>query len=234
LFFTIAYGQDTTFTLIDPAQGLKMYEVMNPDGSTETGSLRNGRKDGMVRTFFANGVLMSAKEYQDNQLNGWSLECEKNGVVLNEAYFINGVLNGEFRVYTTAKGVRIVKSVYHYKDGIFHGTCTEYNDSGKISAMSTYNEGIKDGTSRWYFTNGLMAMEQQYKAGLLNGRETIYHNNGKVASETTYVSNTKSGISKEYYPSGIMKAMGEYDADTRIGVWNFYDEEGNLSSTETY
>jgi antitoxin component YwqK of YwqJK toxin-antitoxin module len=227
-FFRIL-AQDTTFTNMDPSSGLQAYSTTNKDMSLEQGYLLKGKKQGMIRTFFPNGVLQTAAEYQNGQRDGWYLECEKNGVVLKEEHYVAGKLEGEVRTYFTSKSVRIVKSVYHYKDGVFHGTCSDYNEMGKLSSMATYQMGVKDGVSRWYFTNGLLAMEQQYKNGLLDGEQTSYFADGKVSSNGFFKENKKTGLWKEYHANGVLKATGEYADDVKKSGWLYYDESGNLS-----
>jgi uncharacterized protein len=229
--FTVI-AQDTTFTTIDPSSGLRSYSTTNNDMSLEQGYLLNGQKQGMVRTFFPNGVLQTAAEYDKGQRNGWFLECEKNGVVLKEEHYTNGKLEGEVRTYFTSKSIRIVKSVYNYKDGVFHGTCSDYNEMGKLSSMATYNMGVKDGVSRWYFTNGLLAMEQHYKNGLLYGEQTVYFADGKMSSNGYYKENKKTGLWKEYHTNGVLKASGEYEEDVKKSGWLYYDESGQLSTNE--
>lgn len=230
--FFSAKAQDTTFVSIDPSIGLKSYSTTNKDMTLEQGYLLNGQKHGMIRTFFPNGVLQTAAEFDRGQRNGWFLECEKNGVVLKEEHYVNGKLEGEVRTYFTSKSVRIVKSVYHYKNGVFHGTCSDYNEMGKLSSMATYNMGVKEGVSQWYFTNGLLAMEQNYKNGLLDGSQTVYYADGKVSSSGFFKENKKSGLWKEYHSNGLLKASGEYEDDVKKSGWLYYDESGQLSTGE--
>ena len=231
---TIAAAQDTTFTLLDPTTGLTAYQLVNKDATSEEGYLLNGKKEGLVRTFFANGVLQTATEYHEDIPNGWYLECEKNGVVLKEEHYKMGVIDGEVRTYTTKQGSRLVQAIYHYRDGKLHGTCADYSDTGKMSALATYSYGIKEGPSRWYYTNGKPAMEQHYVNGELYGTTTSWGPDGKVTQYGNYKHNQKDGEWKEYYTGGQIKSEGSYVADEKTGTWKYYDEEWNLSNSETY
>lgn len=227
-------AQDTTF-IFDPAHPEReQYLVEFTDQTVEEGFMVKGKKEGLVRTYYANGVLHKSQEFRNGKPHGWYMECEKNGIVLKEENYLDGKLEGEVRTYFTAKGIRIVKSVYHYKDGVFNGTCSDFNDMGNLVAFATYKKGIKDGVSRWYFSNGNLALEQHYVNGLLEGMQTMYYENGNVQSVGNYKDNMKTGNWTEYYEHGSVSASGEYVEDQKKGAWKTYFEDGSFSETEIY
>ena len=227
-------AQDTTF-IFDPAHPEReQYKVEFNDKTIEEGFMVQGKKEGVVRTYFANGVLHKSQEFRKGKPNGWYMECEKNGIVLKEENYVNGELEGEVRTYFTSKGIRIVKSVYHYRNGQFNGTCSDYNDMGNLVAFATYKDGIKDGVSRWYYNNGNLAMEQHYVNGLLDCMQTMYYENGNVQSIGNYKDNLKTGTWKEFYENGTMSAMGDYVNDQKQGPWKTYYEDGSFNETEIY
>lgn len=227
------HAQDTTF-IFDAGTYEERYIVEFADGTIEKGQMKDGEKHGLIHTYFANGVLQTAAEYSKGVRNGWYLQCETNGVVLKEEHYRNGLLDGEVREYYTAKGVRIVKSVYSYMEGRYHGVCSEYNDMGKLVSQAKYKEGIKDGVSKWYFQNGNLAMEQNYSNGALDGIQKVYAQDGKLLSDGSFSDNKKSGLWKEYYPNGLLKEEGHYLDDAKTGEWTYYNEDGSFDRTESY
>ena len=225
---------DTIVQVVDAAKNLKHFTILENDITTQDGYLMNNKKTGKWYIYYPNGVLLSMAEYDNGIKNGVYLECDKNGAVLVQENFKNDKLDGEQKKYFSAKTGRILKSSNSYKEGKFHGTCTEYSESGLIQSQVQYSNGKKDGATRWYFSNGKIAMEQFYSNEMLNGIQKIYNQQGILLSEGKFANNLKTGLWTEYYDSGKMKAQGNYTEDKKTGAWKLYDEAGNLSKTENF
>lgn len=224
---------DTIFTVLDAKTNYKYYVASLADGTSETGYLLNGKKNGTVKRYFANGVLLSLTEYKDNLKNGTYIECEKTGSIAKEENYKDGQLNGQVKIFSISKNVRYVKSNYNYKNGVYDGVQTEYNELGKPSSETSYKNGKKNGISKWYFNNGQLAMEQAYADDKIEGTYKSYNQDGRLSGQGQYVNGLKIGSWTEYNPNGTLKSEGMYKDDVKQGTWKYYDENGNLLRSET-
>jgi antitoxin component YwqK of YwqJK toxin-antitoxin module len=62
--------------------------------STKTNQYRNGKKDGLWKTFYSNGQLKAEGNYKIGLKEGLHKEWSKNGILLSEAFYANGKGNG--------------------------------------------------------------------------------------------------------------------------------------------
>lgn len=223
---------DTIITMIDANKDIKKITILQDDIVVREGYLTKNKKTGKWFNYYPSGVLLSLVEYDNDLKNGIYMECDNNGAVLVQEFFKNDKLDGEQKMYYSTKSGRILKSITNYKDGRFHGMCTNYTDNGLMQSQVGYIDGKKDGTTKWYFTNGNLAMEQNYSNDLLNGIQKIYNQEGILVSEGKFEENKKTGIWTEYYDSGKMKSQGSYKEDNKAGNWTYYDESGKISKTE--
>lgn len=225
---------DTSFTVIDQKKDLRYYEAELADQTVEKGYLQHGKKQGNIMRYFANGVLLSLTQFENGSKNGVYLECDKSGVVLREENYLNDKLDGEVKIYASSKGVRIVKSSYHYKEGKFNGIQTEYNDMGRISSEASYLNGKKNGLSKWYFAGGQIAMEQGYIDDKIEGSYKTYNQAGNVVAQGQYINGKKMGTWLEYNDNGTLRSQGDYKDDVKTGAWKYFDENGNIQKSENF
>ncbi len=225
---------DTVIRVVDAAKAIKHFTVSENGIVQQDGYFTGDKKSGKWFNYYPNGVLLSVSEYENGMKNGIYIECEKSGAVVVQEYFKNDVLEGEQKKYSTSKNVRIVKSIYNFKNGVYDGLCTDFNDMGIRQAEILYAEGKKQGAAKWYFSNGSLAMEQMYASDLLQGPQKVYNLQGVVITEGVYSNNTKSGQWTEYYDNGGIKAQGNYTADVKSGTWKYYDEKGKVIKTENF
>lgn len=225
---------DTVITVVDAAKGLK-HLVVTENGITQMdGFLIGDKRTGKWFNYYPNGVLLSVAEYENGMKSGLYIECEKSGAVLVQEYYRNDQLNGEQKKYVTSKGVRIVKSIYNYSNGVYNGLCTDFTDMGTLQSQVQYANGKKNGTTKWYFSSGSLAMEQTYSNDMLNGEQKIYDQQGNLISTGTFSNNLKAGQWTEFYAGGKMKSQGTYSNDAKAGTWKYYDESGTLTKTENF
>ena len=91
----------------------------------------------------------------------------------------------------------------------------EYWDNGEILSQVHYNDGIREGSCRYYYKNGIMMTEGFYLNGKMSGYWHSFHPNGNIESKGKYDSR-KSGVYSQ-----------------KIGKWIYYDIEGHKISEST-
>lgn len=95
----------------------------------------------------------------------------------------NGLLDDSTTLFY-ASGVK--KEVRAYKEGIKHGTWTNYSENGKKTAEASFVNGKKDGN--WYVWDeqGIMRYEMFYVKGEKKGTWIIRDENGTVISREEF------------------------------------------------
>ncbi len=225
---------DTILTTIDVAKNYRRIVIVQNDVTVQDGYLIGNNKTGKWYNYSPTGTLINLAEYDNGIKSGLYLEFDNFGALVVQETYLNGKLDGEQKKYAAGPNSRILRSSSSYKNGLYHGTCTEFTETGTMRSQVQYKEGKKDGTTKWYYTNGKLAMFQTYQNDMLNGPQELYNQQGILTGEGDYLKNQKSGIWTEYFDSGKMKSKGSYLADKKTGVWNYYDETGSITKTETF
>jgi antitoxin component YwqK of YwqJK toxin-antitoxin module len=63
-------------------------------------------------------------------------------------------------------------------------------DTGVVKTETTMKDGVRDGASRYYDTNGKLVYEISYKGGVFNDTATYYYDSGKLYDMTVYKDGT--------------------------------------------
>jgi len=92
---------------------------------------------------------------------------------------------------------------------------TEYWENGEILSQVHYNDGIREGSCRYYYKNGIMMTEGFYLNGKMSGYWHSFHPNGNIESKGKY----------DHRQSGV---YGQ-----KTGKWMYYDVEGHKISDST-
>lgn len=87
---------------------------------------------------------------------------------------------------------------------------------------------INKHSEKYYFFNKMVG-ERHFKNGVLEGRTATYYSNGNLKTEWLYSAGKKNGLSRTYTAEGNLKYEDEYKDDQRVSRKEF-DERGNLTS----
>ncbi len=178
-------------------------------------------------------------EYQVNaagEKNGWFKGYNENGVVVEEAMFKNGQLNGVYKKYSTNSGKREITQSETYKDGVLNGAAQYYGTMDNkpfVQKEGNFLDGERNG--KWLIIKPTpnynikeeekkgceyVKEEVEYQKGNEvsppDGKRTIYYfPSGKVRCEEEYTNGIKTGQHKWYYPNGKLEAEYIYDGQTK-------------------
>lgn len=198
------------------------------------GKQTNGVNDGPWLTYYAqDSGLYKVENYRKGLKHGLFLEFSTRSTLVSEQNFDNDLPNGIQRTYTSAG---IVETVSFFKEGKLEGPQKKYyeNRRDRLSEISNYKDGLKDGKSVWFDMEGNLVAEYNYQNGLLEGPQKSFYANGKLRSIDSFVKNQYEGESFEYYDTGIVKVSGQYVHGEKNGKWQKFDATGKLAGTETY
>ena len=109
-----------------------------------------------MKTFYANGQLDTLESYRYNQLHGLSQGFAPNGILVREANFLDGLLDGPVR---------------------------EYYKTGQLKKETFYKSDKRDGPEKEYYPNGTLQFERLYENGQLITSQQYSFNN-QVAIST--------------------------------------------------
>lgn len=196
----IASAQDTVN--ITDNQGLKQgtWIGRNKKGKViYQGTFEDGRPVGEMRRFHENGKLKALLNYKENG--------KVEAVLYNEKGKVNATGN-----YINSK-----------KDSIW-----KYLDDDVVVLIEKYREGIKDGMSVKYYTNGKPEKETNWVNDEIDGIVREFFPSGGKKVEMHYISGIREGLSIAYFENGMQEIEGTYHNNLREGRWKFYNIEGNL------
>jgi len=150
-------------------------EVDSTGGARKERSWKNGRVEGLCRTFFP-------AESSGTVRPDPTADPTDGNVVQAETTYVDGQPNGPARVYDHQGN--LVREVT-MKDGKRHGTMTEYWPSGKPRKVVPYKDGKAQGLAREYYPSGKLKAEVPWVNDLMQGEVKGYDERGKLTG-TTY------------------------------------------------
>ncbi|CAM0117697.1 Lipoprotein [Rhabdochlamydiaceae symbiont of Dictyostelium giganteum] len=101
------------------------------------------------------------------------------------------------------------ESIAYYTDGVLNGEKKLFTESGEPLAIKEYLNGKLHGKTT-FFKNGLRTVEMHYLDGVKNGLEIHYIDGGTPSQEITWENDHKHGPSR-YYAGGLAQLEYFYD-----------------------
>ena len=190
----------------------------------------DGKKEGIWREYYDNGVVKSESVYRNDELNGYQKEYNQSGSLVAKQLFHNGkladltpqdTLNIEERVeYDQNK--RIIKRGY-YHDNVPVGIHREYDSIGNVKIAIVYNEQGQ------IISKGIVKDD-----GSREGPWQYYYETGDVKSEGVYENNRQVGEWKFFFKDGKQEQVGHFNRGVLEGKWEWYYPEGKKLRVENY
>ncbi len=200
---------------------------------TYYGTYKNDKKEGVWIGYHPNGIMSSIDEYKEGRKNGYSIGIDVAGFYFRRDYYVNDTLDGVSLGYSNTNGPK-VHSEIGYKMGKFNGLKKVYYPDGNIQEAGYFINNVRNGTSKWYTSDGNLSIEYTYKNGAMDGPQKTFYPNGNIASEVVSVNNAEEGEYTEYTETGNVKLEGKYVHGKKEGPWKTYNAEGNVIKTEIY
>ena len=139
----------------------------------------------------------------------------------------------------------------------FTGLLLDTYDEGNRKSLSAVSNGLLQGLSRGWHTNGQQQVEEHFVAGISHGLRTKWHSNGQKLSEVNIVEGKlhgtfrrwdeqgflteeiemkdgqPDGMSRAFYPSGSLKIEARLQQGQVIETHQWQDGEKTASSTNS-
>lgn len=144
-------------------------------GKEEEGKFDSrGRPDGDWKWYYEEGQLLREQSFSLGKEDGLMAEYTISGKIITRGSFIDGLEQGEWLI--------------------------EYGDQ---RAVGNYQNGQRDGSWKFYYSNGNLSYEGRFVEDLPDGRHTYYWENGQKKDEGVFIMGRKEGDWVKYQMDGL-------------------------------
>jgi len=197
-----------------------------------TGQVLNGKKEGIWRSYYENGMISRVEEYHEDVLNGLTLAIEATGTVTEEDNIVNGLKTGVSHQYNRNGTIKLEEN---YSNGVLNGIRRVFGQDGKMQEEGYWKNGKRDSINRWAYPSGKIYVEYTYKNGNINGPAKLFFEDGNIKAAGNYSEGYEEGGWKEYSDSTKkVTAEGSYKAGKKTGIWKTYKADGTPDKTQEY
>ncbi|MGX2972360.1 hypothetical protein [Helicobacter sp. T3_23-1059] len=168
----------------------------------------------LINIYDENGEILASLSFKNRQLHGRS-KIYKNGEVIKEVPYENGVLSGE-----VVSQVGKIRTTQMYKNSKKEGISTTYRNEVVIGKKS-YKNDILNGENLFFDAQNI-AVKTPYINGKKNGNSSGYVGKNLVFLQH-YVDDFLSGEAKTYGQNGILKISRFYKNGVLDGEEIVYD-----------
>ncbi len=202
------------------------------------------------KTFYANGLIQSERTYLRDKLEGISKFYDELGRLKREEFYKNNLLDSLARdFYPDGK----VKAEVFYRAGKKHGIAKTFNENGWLETETTFEndalvglikgyeyypggelkatytttiDGVLTGQKRIYYSDGMLAAEENYAVGKLDGIRRTYYDNGFLEKFQTWRNGFQVGEERIFFANGKRKEENKFNEAGIMVESKVYDERG--------
>ena len=199
--------------------GYNIFYHDNGEISSE-GMMRNGEPDGYWKTYYESGIIKSEGNRLNFQLDSiWSFYNEEGELILQITYK-EDKKNGLRRIIREKE---IVEE--NFVNDVKQGITKYYFTDGKLKKTVPFVDGLENGMALEYNEEGMIINLIEYKKGFIVNRDKINRKdkNGLKQGKWIY-----------FYDDGIVRQEGNYRNDMKNGYFKEYDKDGNLVIVSKY
>ena len=95
-----------------------------------------------------------------------------------------------------------------------------------LKLKENYIKGVKEGISKKYYMNGVVAEELEWKNNQKHGKWFQYFQNGNIKISAAYINDKRSCIFTEYYENQKIEMQGKFENNLMQADWLYFDENG--------
>lgn len=125
--------------------------------------------------------------------------------------------------YVTGE-LRMLRYARRAADGelVNDGTYTLYYQNGQAEMVGEYEDGVRQGHWRWFYSDGRPKAECRYVDG--RGAYTAWTEEGALVLQGYLDDEERTGAWTEYFPGGQKAMVGEYRHGRQHGWWTYWRE----------
>lgn len=192
-----------------------------PSGQISSeGYLRNGKPDGVWKTYYENGQLKSIGKRMDYLLDSTWIFLKENGDTSLIVNYKKNLKNGPRFTYSETEVL-----MEPFVNDIKLGEGKRLDRKGHVLQTMNFINGLEEGISPVFDTMGLICEIITFRRGFIMTREVLnrFDREGK-----------KNGYWKTFYDDWSVHTEYYYRHGLRDGFYKEYDEKGNLKKIIKY
>ncbi len=215
LSVNLAFGQDS----LQKNNGYVKFKHDNGVIASE-GTMRDGLPDGYWKSYNKKGILISQGNRKDFLLDStWNFYNDEGKLSMTVNYK-NNKKNGLKISFLSDSKIE-----EEYKDNVKINFEKQFDLNGKLIKITPFQNGLEEGISKDFNTEGVIILLTYYQKGYVTKREFINRVDG---------SGKKQGLWKTFNKSDILIVEATYLNGKKHGFYKEYDENGNLVKIEKY
>lgn len=179
------------------------------------GKTTEGKTPSYITSYHSNGHVWQYLEIVDGRAHGIYREWHLNGTQKMELHVIEGMAE----LSETALG-----------SWVFDGMNRVWSENGTLIAEISYEKGMLQGDSLYYFPGGQLQKKIPYSQNEVNGSLLCYHETGSVAETIPHVRGIRQGIATSYYPDNTLCYEETFDKGLLL-EGRYYTKKGELMSS---
>ena len=186
-----------------------------PNGRVASeGTLRDGKPDGLWKTYYESGQLKSIGKRTNFLLDSTWVFFGENGDTTLVVNYQRDLKNGPRFTHSETEIV-----MEPFVNDVRQGEGRRYDKKGHLLQTVTFKNGFEEGISPVFDTTGLLREIVTYKKGFIMTREALnrYDREGK-----------RHGYWKTFFDDWSLHTECYYKHGLREGFYKEYDEKGNL------
>ena len=170
--------------------------------------------------FFQTGKIKARTNFIYNTGISYSVLFHENEVILAEGKFLGKEKDSTWTFYGNRGHLGLIEN---YKKGVLHGKRTVFyvpenlrDTTNRVSQMSNYKDGVRDGEFIEYFDNGVLKHSSNYEKGKCVGDALSYHPNGKLMIKDTFLNGAKEGWCYAFNEEGVESGKSYFHSGKRL------------------
>jgi len=157
--------------------------ITQGNGKKTESEFREGRMDGVHRSWYGNGQIESEAHFDHGVRDGWVRLWSRDGRLLQEAHFENGLADGRTTEwYPNGKMQRRTS----WQEGKREGSVETWFESGKKKGIGNFDQGKRNGVFAIWWENGKKRQESNYQMGVPNGWWVEWDEDGETTRQTYF------------------------------------------------
>ncbi len=157
--------------------------INQPDGARTEVIFKNGKRDGLERTWYASGQLAVEAPFVDGLQEGAVTFYHENGMIQSSLPHYHGQVQGVQKVW---RSDGTLESEETFQDNRKNGVSTYYRPDGSVDMRLTFRNDTLDGLQTWYYPDGEKMKELTLSMGEANGRWREWDESGAVVRDEEY------------------------------------------------
>lgn len=137
-------------------------------------------------------------------------------------------------IWTVSYNTGVISLLVQYKEGLKNGIVLELDRNGVLLSQTYFYNDTLNGTRLVFLGGGHPQLDEPYKMGKLHGTRRVFYERGKLQEASDYVDGQKNGKSIWYDEDGKMLAEYNYVNGLFEGSQLVFYPNGNIRSEQWY